>query len=80
MSATVTVLYFGTLREQRGLEREQVPVPPGTTVAALYRQLFPPGPAGALPVAYACNEAYVSADTQPADGDEVVFIPPVGGG
>lgn len=78
--ATVTVRYFAVLREQRGRSEERVEVPEGTTLAQLYARLFPPGPAGVLPVAFARNLAYEPGDTPIADGDEVAFIPPVGGG
>ncbi|MFT4621610.1 MAG: molybdopterin converting factor subunit 1 [Myxococcota bacterium] len=77
---TVQVLYFAALRERRGRSAEQVEVPAGTTLGALYATLFPPGPQGALPVAYARNQAYAAADTPVEHGDEVCFIPPIGGG
>ena len=77
---TVKVLYFATLREQRGCREEQVQVEPGTPIEALYHRLFP-GPAeGRLPVAYAVDQSYVSPDHPLKEGAEVAFIPPVGGG
>jgi molybdopterin converting factor small subunit len=33
-----------------------------------------------MPIAYARNHAYADATDLPADGDEVVFLPPIGGG
>ena len=78
--ATVTVRYFAVLREQKRREVETVTVEAGTTVDSLYEQLFPPGPEGKLPVAYARNEAYVDGDEAVVDGDEIAFIPPIGGG
>ena len=41
------------------------------------RRLFPPGD---LPVAYARNASTAGRDEVPEDGDEVVFLPPIGGG
>ncbi|MCB9759217.1 MAG: MoaD/ThiS family protein [Alphaproteobacteria bacterium] len=77
---TVTIRYFAALRESRGRDHETLEVAEGTTAKALYATLFPPGPLGALPVAYAINLTYVSGDTALSDGDELAFIPPVGGG
>ncbi len=78
--ARVTVRYFAVLREWRGADHEEVALLPGETAAALYARLFPPGPSGALPVAYACNREYVGGGTVLSDGDEVAFLPPLGGG
>ena len=76
----VSVLYFAVLRERRGCEVEQVAIAPGATAAGLYAALFPPQPAGVLPVLFAVNRSYVSGDHALEDGDEVAFIPPLGGG
>ena len=76
----VRVRHFAVLRERRGCEEETVDVRPDETVAELYGRLFPPGPGGALPVAFAVDHAYVSGDTRLRPGAEVAFIPPLGGG
>lgn len=76
----VLVRHFAQLRERRGRADETLELEPGVTVGALYRSLFPPGPEGVLPVLYAVNQALASADAALSDGDEVAFIPPVGGG
>lgn len=78
--ASVTVRYYAVLREWRGTDHEVVAVRPGETVAALYARLFPPGPGGALPVGFARNREYVGGDVVVGDGDEIVFLPPLGGG
>lgn len=76
----VRVRYFAVLRERLGCDEELVSIAPGETVAALYTRLFPPGPEGALPVAFAVDHAYVRGDAPLDDGAEVAFIPPLGGG
>ena len=78
--ATVNVLYFASLREQRGRTQEAVELCADETVEALYHRLFPTSAQGRIPVAYAVNEAYVGAEHRLQDGEEVAFIPPVGGG
>lgn len=77
---TVTVRYFAVLRERRGCEIEAVEVTPGTTIGELYRTLFPPGPAGVLPVGFARNHAWAAAADRVEEGDEIAFLPPLGGG
>jgi molybdopterin converting factor small subunit len=76
----VHVRHFSVLRERRGAAEETVTIAAGTSVKALYTELFPPGPHGALPVLFAVNLAYVGAHHVLAAGDEVAFIPPLGGG
>lgn len=80
--ATVHIRYFAVLRDRRRADgQEEFELPEGDgldwTVARIYAALFPPGD---LPVAYAVNQVYVRGTHRPADGDEVAFIPPVGGG
>lgn len=74
---TITLRYFAALRELRGCSSETRTIQPGTTIGALYGTLFP---ADAPTVAFARNRAVVPADTVLADGDEVSFLPPLGGG
>jgi molybdopterin converting factor subunit 1 len=76
----VMVHYFAVLRERAGCSSALVGVAPVMTVGGLYAQIFPPGPAGVLPVMFAVNEEYVGAEHSLKDGDEVAFIPPLGGG
>jgi molybdopterin converting factor small subunit len=73
----VTVRYFAVLRELRGVSVEAVDLPAGTSAAAAFALLFP---AFALPVAFAVNEAAAPGSTVLAEGDELVFLPPLGGG
>jgi molybdopterin synthase sulfur carrier subunit len=76
----VHVRYFASLRERRGLSEEWVEVSPGETLGALYTRLFPPVGGLVLPVAYARNQEYASAEELPSEGDEITFLPPIGGG
>lgn len=76
----VLVRYFAVLRELRGVREESVVLQPGETAGRLYARLFPDTGAGRLPVMFAVNHAYASAEQLLADGDEVGFLPPLGGG
>ena len=76
----VTVYYFAVLRERSGMHQQVVEIGSSMTVSALYHQIFPVGEHGALPVMYAVNQKYVDAAHTLRDGDEVAFIPPLGGG
>ena len=76
----VQVRYFAVLRERAGCAEDSIDVQPGVTVGQLYASLFPPSEAGHLPIMFAVNEAYVHADRILENGDEVAFIPPLGGG
>jgi sulfur-carrier protein len=73
----VKVRYFAALRERAGRDEEWVEVPVGTTCGGLYERLFP---GLGLPVAHARNHEHAQASDALADGDEIVFLPPVGGG
>ncbi|HMV67830.1 MAG TPA: MoaD/ThiS family protein [Myxococcota bacterium] len=74
----VRVLSFGPLREARGAAEETVEVASGTTLAGLFAVLYPRH--GALPVSYVRNLEHTTGDDVAEDGDEVAFLPPVGGG
>jgi molybdopterin converting factor small subunit len=73
----VTIRCFAALRERAGRSTWDEVAAEGESVGALYRRLFPPGD---LPVAYLVNRVTVPAATLPSAGDEVAFLPPVGGG
>lgn len=73
----VTALYFASLRERRGAPSEPVELPDGTTARGAFVRIFP---GLALTVAYAVNRSTVASDTVLVDGDEVAFLPPLGGG
>jgi molybdopterin synthase sulfur carrier subunit len=77
----VTVQYFAILREQRGL-REETLTTAAVDAAALYEELRARH-GFSLPadrIRAAVNDAFVAANYPLAEGDRVVFIPPVAGG
>ena len=76
----VMVRYFAMLREQRGRGEEELHVEAGTSVGMLYQSLFPPSSRGSMPVMYAINQVYVKSSQVLEAGDEIAFIPPLGGG
>ena len=80
---TVVVRFFAVLREVQGVSSASVRIEPGETVGALYARLFADlvdETGRRLPVMYAVNESYVKGTHLLSAGDEVAFIPPLGGG
>jgi sulfur-carrier protein len=77
----VEVSYFAWLRERAGLDSESVSTS-ASTPAQLWSELDArhdfATERGQLRVAV--NDSFSTWDTQLADGDRVVFIPPVSGG
>lgn len=79
----VRIRYFASLREAAGLADEALDLPEGASVGQARALLAERRPALAAPLApcmAAINQRYVAADAPLADGDELVFIPPLGGG
>ena len=78
---TVSIHWFARLRERRGLDHETVTCA-AASAADLYAELARMHPLGLdrASVAVAINEALCPWDTPIADGDTVVFLPPVSGG
>ena len=76
----VNVLYFAALRERAGCASQSLQVPLGATVADAFALGLPGEAAAAGGVLFAVNQTYVPADHLLSDGDEVAFIPPLGGG
>ncbi len=77
----VNVSYYAGLRERAGCDAETVATS-ARTPADLYAELrgrhgFP---AGTAHLRVAVNDAFAAWDVDLADGDGVVFIPPVAGG
>jgi molybdopterin converting factor subunit 1 len=83
MAMQVRVRYFAGLREATGREGETLDLPDGATAADVRALLGNRSPALSRllpPCAVAVNRAYVAADAPLHAGDELVFIPPLGGG
>lgn len=82
----LNVLYFASLREALGCERETVPVPVVATVAALLDALRARGGVWAQVLGeqrrwrVAVNQEMAALDGSLKAGDEVAFFPPVTGG
>lgn len=81
MSKRVRIVYFAILREQRGASAEML-CTDAADASALYEELrarhgfsLP-----ATSVRAAINGVFASWEAKLADGDEVVFLPPVAGG
>ena len=78
----VNVQHFAVLREVRGICEETVDIEcaEAITIENLFERLFPEQKWRVFPVMFAVNDHYVTKDHHLADGDTVVFIPPLGGG
>lgn len=79
----ICVRYFASLREIVGLNEELLTLPEGASVSdarlmllSRYPRLQPIMERSTCSV----NHGYVSSETALQEGDEIVFIPPVGGG
>jgi molybdopterin converting factor subunit 1 len=80
---SVTVLYFGTLKDLFGLTQEALDVPDGTTVEALLSVLRARTSKQSdiwRSLAVAVNRDYAGVATVLREGDEVALLPPVSGG
>lgn len=79
----IRVRYFASLREIAGKSEETLALDDGATVSAARASLlarYPRLQAIIERSLCAVNRAYVPAETVLKDGDELVFIPPMGGG
>ncbi|GAC1522269.1 MAG: molybdopterin synthase sulfur carrier subunit [Ktedonobacteraceae bacterium] len=79
----IRIRYFASLRETVEMSEETLTLQEGASVATLRASLLTRYPR--LQTAMerslcAVNHQYVSLETLLHEGDEVVFIPPVGGG
>jgi len=79
----VRIRLFAALREAAGRAEIELDLPPGATADDAWRSLVGAHPdlAPRRPhLAASVNRRYAAFDTPLAEGDEVVFIPPVSGG
>jgi molybdopterin converting factor subunit 1 len=80
---SVQVRYFAALRETTGRDVETLQLPAGATVVQIRGVLVERYPALStlLPrCAVAINRSYAAGEAILNDGDELAFIPPLGGG
>lgn len=79
----VKVKFFASYREAVGKQEIEAELPEGATVTDLWQYMaskYPGLPAARRWVAAAVNRRYVSPSIELAEGDEVVFMPPMSGG
>lgn len=62
------------------MSEEVVGLPHAMSVRALYDRLFPKTAGGQIPVGFAVNGEQVAGGHVLAGGEEVIFLPPLGGG
>ena len=82
---SVRLRYFAIYRQKLGRSSEERPVAAGTTVRGLFDEIVAERPELQVPALrnatmLMVNQEYAAADQVLADGDEVVFVPPVSGG
>ena len=80
---SIHIRYFAALRETVGQGEETLDLPAGTTVAEVRALLLDRYPAltGVIErSAVAINRSYGTIQGVLHDGDELAFIPPLGGG
>jgi molybdopterin converting factor subunit 1 len=81
MPMRVRLRYFASIRERLGRTTEEIDMPEGSTVEQVWERLVAQEPALAEQrFRPAVNQEYTTSDHALADGDELVFIPPVSGG
>jgi len=79
----VRVRLFASLREAAGTEHVELDLPDGATGEEAWRrlaELHPPLAGRRRSLAVAVNRRYARFEEPLAEGDEVVFVPPVSGG
>ena len=79
----IRMRYFASLREITGLREETMTISEGTTVAGVRASLlqrYPSLESALARAVCAINHQYVTPEAVLQENDEIVFIPPVGGG
>jgi molybdopterin converting factor subunit 1 len=79
----VRVKFFAAPREAMGIGEIERELPPGSTVEELMDSLMNEYPLLRSYVSLAkvaVNRSYVGMQTELHDGDEIAYLPPVGGG
>ena len=79
----IRIRYFASLREVVGQSEETLDMPDGSSVSgvrAALEERYPGLRAILARCVAAINQKYGDAETALHEGDELVFIPPMGGG
>ena len=79
----IELLLFAQLRDRFGTERVSIEVPDGTTAEAAATELLAKSSdrdLARMPLMFAVNDDYVTADHELRDGDCVALITPFSGG
>jgi len=79
----VKVLFFGMLRDIAGRTEDQLDLPDGARLDAIfqhYARQFPRLADLQSSIVLACNQQFSERSTTVHEGDEVAFLPPVSGG
>ena len=79
----VKVRFFAVLREALGMNESEREIPAGTTAGELITLLveeYPVLSSYTQIVSVAVNQVHVGMQTRLHHGDEVAYLPPVGGG
>ena len=74
---SIQVFYFAQLREEQGCSQEERIIEQGLSVSSIFTFIFGRAPEG---IRFAINQSYVAPIEVPVHGDEVAFLPPLGGG
>lgn len=81
---TITVLFFATLKDLAGRDRQTLTLPAPTLTLQQLKSVIadqqPPIAAAINAAVAAVNQEFAFADDLVKDGDEVAFFPPVSGG
>jgi molybdopterin synthase sulfur carrier subunit len=76
------ILYFGSIKDALNTGEESLPIQGETTVGELMNRHITPrlGALAALPVTFAVNSEFASADATITDSDVLALLPPFSGG
>ena len=79
----IRVHFFAQIKEAFGQSGRDLELPAGATAGEAAKKLMKESAAAQirnLPLSYAVNDSYASADSKLNEGDELVLLPPVAGG
>ncbi|MDG0998805.1 MAG: molybdopterin converting factor subunit 1 [Gammaproteobacteria bacterium] len=88
MSFVVDILYFASVREAMGCDKEKIELAGGTArvsdlvvlMATQNKKFLEVQNAGVAPLLVSVNQELATSETAISEGDEVAFFPPMTGG